>query len=179
MLLFVFSVPLMAFLLYFLTLISTITIRWQRRETAVVVSRGMRSGQLLLVGLIESIVLIGIGGPLGILSGIELAQLMGYTQSFMSFVLRDPLPISPTAFNPWMVAVAVLATLLARLGPIWRASRRRRYAPSAGQRHHGARPLWSREHSSRLSSDRWRRPGGWSFISKRATSSVGRTRISC
>ena len=76
-----------------------------------------------MIGLIESIVLIGIGGPLGILSGIQLAQLMGYTQSFMSFVLRDPLPISPTAFNVPMVVAAVLATLFARLGPIWRSSR--------------------------------------------------------
>ena len=51
-LLFVFSVPVMAFLLYFLTLISTITIRWQQRETAVLVSRGMRSDQLVTVAVI-------------------------------------------------------------------------------------------------------------------------------
>jgi putative ABC transport system permease protein len=143
-LLFVFSVPLMAFLLYFLTLISTITIRWQRRETAVVVSRGMRSGQLLLVGLIESIVLIGIGCPLGILSGIQLAQLMGYTQSFMSFVLRDPLPISPTAFNVYMVGAAVLATLFARLGPIWRASRTSVVEHERARARAPSKPFWQR-----------------------------------
>ncbi|MBN1640164.1 MAG: ABC transporter permease [Anaerolineae bacterium] len=143
-LLFVFSVPLMAFLLYFLTLISTITIRWQRRETAVVVSRGMRSGQLLTVGLIESIVLIGIGGPLGILAGIQLAQIMGYTQSFMSFVLRESLPISPLAFNVPMVVAAVLATLIARLWPIWRASRTSVVEHERARARAPSKPFWQR-----------------------------------
>ncbi len=143
-LLFVFSVPLMGFLLYFLTLISTITIRWQQRETAVMVSRGMRSGQLLLVGAIESAFLIGIGGPLGILAGIRLAQLMGFTKSFMSFVWRDALPVSPTAFSVPLVLAAIGASLAARLWPIYRASgtsvveheRERARAPS--------KPFWQR-----------------------------------
>ena len=47
----------MAFLLYFLTLISTITLRWQQRETAVMVSRGLRAWQLLAVGLIETTII--------------------------------------------------------------------------------------------------------------------------
>jgi putative ABC transport system permease protein len=122
-LLFVFSVPMIAFLLYFLTLISTITIRWQQRETAVMVSRGMRSGQLLIVGLLESVIVIGIGTPLGILAGIELARLMGYTESFMSFVWREVLPVSPTAYNVPMIVAAVGSTLVARLGPIIRSAR--------------------------------------------------------
>jgi len=143
-LLFVFSVPLMGFLLYFLTLISTITIRWQQRETAVMVSRGMRSGQLLIVGILESIVLIGIGCPLGILAGIQLAQLMGYTQSFMSFIWRETLPVSPTAFNVWMIVAAVCATLLARLGPIFRSARTSVVEHERTRARAPSKPLWQR-----------------------------------
>jgi len=143
-LLFVFSVPVMAFLLYFLTLISTITMRWQQRETAVLVSRGMRSTQLLTVAIIETVVIVGIGCPLGILVGVQLARLMGYTQSFMSFIWRAPLPVSPTSFNVPMVVAAVLATLLARLWPTLRSTRtsvvsherRRARAPET--------PVWQR-----------------------------------
>jgi putative ABC transport system permease protein len=143
-LLFVFSVPLIGFLLYFLTLISSITIRWQQRETAVMVSRGMRSRQLLIVGIIESVILIGIGCPLGILSGIRLAQLMGYTQSFMSFVWREALPVSPTAFSMPMVIAAVCATLLARLGPIYRSARTSVVEHERTRARAPTKPFWQR-----------------------------------
>jgi putative ABC transport system permease protein len=143
-LLFVFSVPIMGFLLYFLTLISTITIRWQQRETAVMVSRGMRSDQLLVIGIIEAIIVIGIGGPLGILAGIQLAQLMGYTQSFMSFTWRDPLPISPMTFNVPMVVATVGATLLARLWPLLRSARTSVVTHERRRARAPQKPFWQR-----------------------------------
>ena len=49
-LLFAFSVPLMGCLFYFMSLISSIAVRWQQRETAVMVGRGMRGGQLFWWG---------------------------------------------------------------------------------------------------------------------------------
>lgn len=143
-LMFVFSVPVMAFLLYFLSLLSSITIRWQQRETAVLVSRGMQAGQLIAISIIEAAVIIGVGTPLGILTGIQLAQAMGYTETFMKFVWRDPLPVSPTTFNIPMVLAALSASLLARLWPMMRAARtsvvtherRRARAPD--------KPFWQR-----------------------------------
>ena len=143
-LLFVFSVPLVGFLLYFLVLISTITVRWQQRETAVLVSRGMRSRQLLIVGAIESLVVIGVGCPLGILSGSQLARAMGYTQSFLSFTWREPLPISPTSFNVPMVVAAGVAALLARLVPIWRSARTSVVAHERTRARALKRPFWQR-----------------------------------
>jgi putative ABC transport system permease protein len=143
-LLFVFSVPVMGFLLYFLTLISTITLRWQQRETAVMVSRGLRSGQLLVVGLVETILIVGTGGPLGILAGIELAQLMGYTQSFMSFVWRDPLPVSPMAFSVPMVVAAVSATFLARIWPMLRSARTSVISHEQQRARAPRKPFWQR-----------------------------------
>ena len=143
-LLLVFSVPLMGFLLYFLTLVSTITLRWQRRETAILVSRGLRGRQLLLVGTIEAAVIVGAGCALGVLLGMRLAQLMGYTKSFMSFTWRDPLPVSQTAVSVPLLAVAVGATFVARLWPLMRSAgtgvvsheRQRARAPE--------RPFWQR-----------------------------------
>ena len=143
-LLLVFSVPLMGFLLYFLALVSTITLRWQRRETAIMVSRGLRGRQLLAVGAIEAAVIVGAGCALGVLVARGLAQLMGYTQSFMAFTWREPLPLSRTAVSVPLLAVVVLATMIARLWPLMRASgtgvvsheRRRARAPE--------RPFWQR-----------------------------------
>jgi len=143
-LLLVFSVPLMGFLLYFLTLVSTVTLRWQQRETAIMVSRGLRARQLLVVGAIEAAFIVGIGCALGVGFGARLAQVMGYAKSFMSFTWRDPLPLSRAAVSVPLLAVAVLATMIARLWPLMRSAgtgvvsheRRRARAPE--------RPFWQR-----------------------------------
>jgi putative ABC transport system permease protein len=143
-LLLVFSVPLMGFLLYFLALISTITLRWQRRETAIMVSRGLRPTQLLLVGLIEAAVIVGFGCVLGVLLGVRLAQLMGYTKSFMSFTWRDPLPVSNTAFSAPMLIVTVLATLTARLWPLIRSARTSVVSHERRRARAPEKPFWQR-----------------------------------
>jgi putative ABC transport system permease protein len=144
MLMFVFSVPVMGFLLYFLSLLSSISIRWQQRETAVMVSRGMRTGQLLIVNLIEAGVITGVGLPLGILVGIRLAQAMGYTESFMEFTWRTPLPVSQTALNAPMIAAALSASLLARLLPVIRSMRTSVVAHERSRARAPRRPLWQR-----------------------------------
>ncbi|MBN1934602.1 MAG: hypothetical protein JW934_08045 [Anaerolineae bacterium] len=143
-LMFVFSVPVMAFLLYFLSLLSSITIRWQQRETAVMASRGMQVGQLISVSIIEAAVIIGVGTPLGILAGIQLAQAMGYTESFMKFVWREPLPVSPTTFNIPMVLAALSASLLARLWPMMRAARTSVVAHERRRARAPDQPFWQR-----------------------------------
>ncbi len=143
-LMFAFSVPVMAFLLYFLGLLSSITIRWQQRETAVMASRGMRAGQLIAISVIEAAVIIGMGAPLGILAGIELARAMGYTESFMQFTWREPLPVSPTTFNVPMVIAALSASLLARLWPMMRAARTSVVAHERRRARAPDQPFWQR-----------------------------------
>ena len=143
-LLLVFSVPLMGFLLYFLTLVSTITQRWQRRETAILVSRGLRARQLLLVGAIEAAAIVGLGCALGVLAGARLAQLMGYTQSFMTFTWRDPLPVSQTAVSVPLLFVAVGATLIARLWPLMRAAGRGVVSHERERARAPHKPFWQR-----------------------------------
>lgn len=139
-----FSAPMLGFLLYFLSLISSITLRWQQRETAIMVSRGMRRGQQLAMGAIEALVLTGLGLPFGVWSGLGIARAMGYTESFMRFTWREPVAVSLTAIN-LPLALAVLAALfVARLLPVARSvslsivahERRRARAPS--------RPFWQR-----------------------------------
>lgn len=143
-LMFAFSVPVMGFLLYFLNLISSITIRWQRRETAIMVSRGMRGGQLLAVGLLEAFVIVALGLPLGVLAGIQLARAMGYTESFMRFTWREPLPVSPTALSLPLLAAALAALLLARLVPMMRSVRTSVVAHERRRARAPDRPLWQR-----------------------------------
>ncbi|MEA3344710.1 MAG: ABC transporter permease [Chloroflexota bacterium] len=139
-----FSVPAMGFLLYFLALISVIIVRWQRRETAVMISRGLGRGRILAIALLEGLILIGVGYPLGIGLGMLLARLMGYTLSFLSFVSRSPLPVSLRGLNPWLIAAALGASLVARLWPTIRSTR---HSVVAYEQEHSRpirKPLWQR-----------------------------------
>ena len=110
-----FNVPGLGFLLYFLVLTSAVIAYWQRREIAIMVSRGMGRLTVLNFTLTEALILFAIGLPLGIGFGMLLARLMGYTASFLSFLPRDPLPVSLDGFNWQLVALTLGIVLAARL----------------------------------------------------------------
>ncbi|HXF62422.1 MAG TPA: FtsX-like permease family protein, partial [Caldilineaceae bacterium] len=80
-----FNVPALGFLLYFLVLTSAVIAYWQRRETALLRSRGITQASILSFTLIEACLLFLVGGPLGLLLGLALARFMGYTVSFLAF----------------------------------------------------------------------------------------------
>ncbi|MEM7028608.1 MAG: FtsX-like permease family protein [Chloroflexota bacterium] len=112
-----FNIPAFGFLLYFLILTSAIIAYWQRRETAIMVSRGMSRGSILYFTFIEELLLFIIGCPLGLLFGVLIARFMGDTVSFLSFVEREPLPISWHGINIPLTLFTLIVVLLARLIP--------------------------------------------------------------
>jgi len=118
-----FNLPAFGFLLYFLVLTSAIIARWQVRETATLVSRGMRSSSILTLTIVEELILFIIGTPIGIAVGMALAQLMGQTSSFLSFVTRDPLPTNLRGITIPMTLVALAITMIARILPAIQATR--------------------------------------------------------
>ena len=118
-----FNVPAMGFLLAFLALIAAIIADWQRRETAILVSRGVNTSTILGLTLLEECVLYVLAVPLGIGFGMWLARMMGYTASFLEFQQRAALPVSLQGLDWRLIAVALLAALLARLIPIFQATR--------------------------------------------------------
>ncbi len=132
-----FNVPALAFLLYFLLQISNIVVRWQQRETALLVSRGMSVPHVLGLTLLEELVLFVVGVPLGILFGMALARGMGYTVSFLEFVAREPLPVSLQGMSYSLLGLALLVALLARVLPTLQSTRQ----SVVEQAREGSRPL--------------------------------------
>ncbi|MCJ7550197.1 MAG: ABC transporter permease [Anaerolineae bacterium] len=139
-----FNIPAFGFLIYFLVLSSAIIAQWQQRETAMLVGRGMRASSILTLTFFEEIILFLIGYPLGIGAGMLLARLMGNTASFLTFTMRDPLPVTLRGLNVPVTLLALLVTLMARMIPAARATRlsavdvdRSLARPSKG-------PLWYR-----------------------------------
>lgn len=118
-----FNLPAFGFLLYFLVLTSAIIARWQVRETATLVSRGMRSSSILTLTMVEELILFIVGTPIGIAVGMALAQMMGQTASFLTFVSRDPLPTNLRGITIPMTLVALAITMLARILPAVQATR--------------------------------------------------------
>lgn len=118
-----FNVPALGFLIYFLVLISAIIARWQQRETAMLVSRGMGLSGVFTLILVEEFLLFVIGVPLGLGFGMWIARMMGYTESFLSFVSRDALPVSMQGIDFLLISAALAFSLLARLAPAVQAAR--------------------------------------------------------
>ena len=113
-----FNVPALGFLLYFLALTSAVIAYWQRRETALLRSRGISGPSILQYTLIETGLLFAIGTPLGLLLGIGLARGMGYTESFLRFAPRTPLPVSWRGLN-WPLTLGTLGVVMVvKLWPV-------------------------------------------------------------
>jgi len=112
-----FNVPALGFLLAFLFLVSIIIAEWQRRETAILISRGMGQSSIVMLVLLEEFLLFIVGIPLGIFCGMWLARAMGYTESFLSFTQRELLPVSLQGLHIWLLITALAISLGARLLP--------------------------------------------------------------
>ena len=139
-----FNIPALGFLLYFLILISAIIARAQQRETSLMVSRGARVVDVLGLVLVEEFLLFVLGTPLGIGCGMALAWGMGYTDSFLTFTARPLLPVSLQGIDYTLIAVALVVSLLARLLPALRSTRKSIVAYESSYGRPQESPLWRR-----------------------------------
>ena len=118
-LLLVFSIPVVALVLYFTALVSGMMVQRQRAEIAVLKSRGATSLQVLLLYLLEGVIIGAVAFALGALLGQVVAMVMGNTKSFLLWVRRTPLPVKMTQstvkYGLGAIGVAVLASLMPAL----------------------------------------------------------------
>jgi putative ABC transport system permease protein len=143
-LLYVFSIPVMGLVLYFIMLISRMIVQRQGNEIALLRSRGSSSTQIVTIYLLENLLLGVIGAALGLLVGRLLAQLMGSTTSFLKFSFRQPVRVRES----WQVLVFGLASavlaVLAILAPAFSASRYTIITYKQERARSLRRPAWQR-----------------------------------
>lgn len=115
-LLYVFSVPVVFIILYYVVLSSSMMVDRQGSEIAVLKSRGTSNWQLIGIYLLEGLLLGAVALAIGPLLGMFVAQLIGKTYTFLSFVNRNPLPVTltPSIYRYAIVSVGlfVIASLL-------------------------------------------------------------------
>ncbi|MEM7134129.1 MAG: ABC transporter permease [Chloroflexota bacterium] len=139
-----FNVPALGFLLYFLILTSTMIAYWQRRETTVLIRRGMNRFEIWGLSLVEGILLFLIGCPIGLGFGIVLARMMGYAVSFLSFTSRTPLPVSIYGINLPLVFLTLIVILAARLWAVAMVDRRNLVSQERDHVRPPQAPFWYR-----------------------------------
>ena len=139
-----YNLPAFAILLYFLALTSAVMAQWQRRETVMLVSRGMSITGVLSLTLVEQVVLFVAGYPIGLTFGMTIAWLMGYTESFLAFTSRAALPVSLEGFNLPLTVLALCFALFTRLMPALRAARSSLVTEERERARPMRKPFWFR-----------------------------------
>ena len=143
-LLMAYNIPAFIILLYFLALTSGIIARWQRKETSILVSRGIGVAGVLNLAFLEQLLLFIPGCPLGIGLGMLLARGMGSTASFLSFTGRPPLPVSLEGLS-WPLAILALSiSMLARLIPALQVARQSKVVEEREWARPARMPYWYR-----------------------------------
>ena len=118
-----FSVPLIVILGYFLVSTGAMVTRSQTQEVAVLVSRGTSVWQILALTSVEAAIMLCAALPLGVLVGLGLARLLGFSVGFLAFAPRPPLDVHIAAADWRLVVVAVATSFAARLIPAWSSAR--------------------------------------------------------
>jgi putative ABC transport system permease protein len=142
--LYVFSVPILGIVLYFITLISGMIVQRQRNEVAMLRSRGTTTSQVVGIYVLEGLIIGGLSIVLGSLMGERMAQLMGLTRSFLVLENRPFLPTTLAWSSLRFGMIALVASLLASVGPAINASRDTVVTYKQEQARSMRAPLWQR-----------------------------------
>ena len=118
-----FSIPILALLLVFITLVIGLSVEQRRNETAVLRSRGVSPFQLLGLALVEALILGGISLVVGTIIAMFLARLMGTVRSFMDFSGFSDLTLRLTPATWMTMGIALTVTIILYLIPTLSAVR--------------------------------------------------------
>lgn len=123
-LLFVFAIPVLGLVLYFVMLTTNLVVQRQRNEIAVLRSRGTSVLQILVIYLLEGLILGAAAMAVGPVLGQLTATLMGSVRSFLSFSLTTlPLTMRISQQSLQLGAAAVVIALLSSMIPAVGAAR--------------------------------------------------------
>jgi len=121
--LFIFSTPVLALILYFLALVASMLVVRQRGEIAILRSRGASRNWIAAIYLLEWTAMGGICLAVGAWLGTWLAYLVSRAQSFLDFSLDGGLYLR-LAWNSLAFGVAAIAlAVLFSVWPAWQAGR--------------------------------------------------------
>ena len=123
LLLFILSAPVVAIVLYFVSLSSGMAVERQRGEISILKSRGVGTFQIIGIYLLEGLIIGAIAIGIGPVLAMGLAQIVGKTYTFLVFTDREPLRLSLNPSHYAFAGAAVGVSIVATLGPAIAAAR--------------------------------------------------------
>ncbi|MCE7988003.1 MAG: ABC transporter permease [Caldilinea sp. CFX5] len=118
-----FSLPALGLLFFFMWLLSSVTAQFQREEAAILASRGASRRFLMGLAVVETLLLLVVGAPLGLGLSYGMARVMGLASNFLVFARRTEFPATLWEVDWQLLGGALLILLLARLVPTLAAAR--------------------------------------------------------
>jgi putative ABC transport system permease protein len=107
----------MGLLFFFMWLLSIVTAQFQREEAAILAGWRASRHFLMTLAVMETLLLLVVGAPLGLGLSYAMARLMGLASDFLVFTRRTEFPASLWEVDWRLLGAALLILLLARLIP--------------------------------------------------------------
>jgi putative ABC transport system permease protein len=143
-LMFALSIPILGIVFYYIILAAQLMVNSRRTEIAMLQSRGAGKAQICASYVIEWCILGAIAMAVSPYLGLLIAQVMGASRGFLSFVDRQPLPAQLFS-DPYVVAsIALAATVAMIIVPVLSAARQSivNYKQEVSRKHR--MPIWQR-----------------------------------
>ncbi len=116
----IFSIPILGLIAYFIIMVAGMVVQRQQNEIAVLRSRGVSRSEVLGIYLLEGVVLGAASLVIGVFLAQYVAQLMGWTRSFLLWTPRadTPVELSPESIRAglWVIGLTLVASVLPALG---------------------------------------------------------------
>ncbi|BCX05147.1 MAG: hypothetical protein KatS3mg053_3085 [Candidatus Roseilinea sp.] len=144
LLLVIFSVPLLAVVLYFVVMVASMVVREQEGEIAVLRSRGASALGIALLYTIEALIVGLVALGVGLAAGYGLASLMTQLSSFLVFSGEPALPVRLNSQAARFAIGAAMVAFLAALIPALGAARRTIVSYRSSQARSLRPPFWQR-----------------------------------
>jgi putative ABC transport system permease protein len=119
----VLEIPVIIMLVYYLFMISQLIIEQDKKEIAVLKSRGADRWQIIQIYLLQGLILSGIAMLIGPPLGLLICNIVGSTNGFMEFVQRAALPLKLNISAYIYSLAACIAFTITMLVPAFMASK--------------------------------------------------------
>jgi len=144
LLLLILSAPVVAIVLYYISLSAGMVVDRQRSEIAILKSRGVGTLQITGVYLLEGMIIGAFALAIGPLLALGMAQIVGKTYTFLVFTNRESLPIDLSLRHYMYAGGAILLSIAATLVPAVSAARQSIVEYKAGVSRTTRKPLFQR-----------------------------------
>lgn len=143
-LMFALSIPILGIVFYYIILAAQLMVNSRRTEIAMLQSRGAGKAQICASYVIEWCILGAIALAVSPYLGLLIAEVMGASRGFLSFVDRQPLPAQLFADPYVMALIAMAATVAMIIVPVLSAARQSivNYKQEVSRKHR--MPIWQR-----------------------------------